>query len=309
LKETSGLLLDVELPDYSGYDYIRLNAGKMENKGIELAISTVNVDKEFKWNTDFNISFNRNKVKSLELNEVYYYAPIYSNNQQAILMRPGLPLGTFFGYVSEGVDPQTGNIVYKDLNNNGTINEADRTVIGYAQPNFIYGMTNSFTYKNFNLAVFLQGSQGNDIFNATRVDLEGMFDNKNQSTDVLSRWKQEGDITNIPKATPGNLDNVRNSTRFVENGSYLRVKSISLTYNVKAKFLNTIGITKLSLYATGQNLFTLTDYSGFDPEVNAFGTIRSADDPNAVNKGTELGVDYGTYPQSKAVIFGLNVQF
>ncbi len=309
-KETSGLLLDVELPDYSGYEYIRLNAGSMENKGLEFSISTVNVDKKFKWNTDFNISINRNKVKSLELNEVYYYAPIYSNNQQAIVMRPGLPLGTFFGYISEGVDPETGNIKYKDLNNNGTINEADRTIIGYAQPNFTYGMTNSFSFKNFNLSVFLQGSQGNDIFNATRVDLEGMFDHKNQSTDVLRRWEEEGDITDIPKATPGNVDNVRNSSRFVENGSYLRVKSISLTYNVNADLLRKIGISRLSLYATGQNLFTITDYSGFDPEVNAFGTIRSNSDPNgSVSKGTELGVDYGTYPQSKAVIFGMNVQF
>jgi TonB-dependent starch-binding outer membrane protein SusC len=309
LKETSGLLLDVELPDYSGYDFMRLNAGEMENKGLEFAVSTINVDKKFKWNTDFNISFNRNKVKSLELNEVYYYAPIYSNNQQAIVMRPGLPLGTFFGYVSEGVDPETGDIRYKDLNNNGTINEADRTVIGYAQPDFIYGMTNTFSFNNFSLSIFLQGSQGNDIFNATRVDLEGMFDHKNQSTEVLRRWREEGDITDIPKATPGNLDNVRNSSRFVENGSYLRVKSISLMYNVNAALLRKIGINRMSVYATGQNLFTITDYSGLDPEVNAFGGIFRADDPNAVNKGTELGVDYGTYPQSKAVIFGVNVQF
>ena len=157
--------------------------------------------------------------------------------------------------------------------------------------------------------MFLQGSQGNDIFNATRVDLEGMFDHKNQSTDVLRRWEEEGDITDIPKATPGNLDNVRNSSRFVENGSYMRVKSISLTYNFNAEFLKKIGIHRMSLYATGQNLFTITDYSGLDPEVNAFGAIFRADDPNSVNKGTELGVDYGTYPQSKTVIFGVNVQF
>ena len=307
LKKTSGLLLDVELPDYTGYDYRRLNAGSMENKGLEFSISTINTDKEFKWNTDFNIAFNRNKVTSLELNNVYYYANIYSNNQQAIILKPGLALGTFYGYVSEGVNPETGDISYKDLNGNETINEADRTILGSAQPDFIYGMTNTFSYKGFDLSIFLQGSQGNEIFNATRVDLEGMFDSKNQSTVVLDRWMEAGDITDVPKSAPtGNTDNIRNSSRFVEDGSYLRVKSISLAYNISPALLKKIGINKLSIYATGQNLLTFTDYSGFDPEVNAFG-LNSNGTINSI--GTEVGVDYGTYPQSKAVIFGLNVQF
>lgn len=301
LKKTSGLLLDVELPDYTGYNFIRLNAGKMENKGLEFMVSSINVDRELKWNTDFNISFNRNKVADLELNEVYYYAPIYSNgDQNVIIMRPGASLGTFFGYVADGVDPETGDMIYKDITGNGTVNEADRTVIGNAQPNFIFGMTNTFSYKRFDLNIFLQGSYGNDIYNSTRVDLEGMFDSKNQSTAVLNRWTENNRNTDIPRPLNNSTYNIRNSTRFVEDGSYLRVKSITLSYNVNPEALKRLGINKLSVYTTGQNLITLTDYSGFDPEVNAYGVN---------SKGTEVGVDYGTYPQSKTVIFGVNLEF
>ena len=134
---------------------------------------------------------------------------------------------------------------------------------------------------------------------ATRIDLEGMFDSKNQSTAVLDRWTPTNRITDIPRAIGGgNINNVRNSTRFVEDGSYLRLKSLTLAYNINPKSLERMKIQKLSLYVTGQNLLTFTKYSGFDPEVNAFG--RSA---------TELGIDYGTYPQSRTITFGVNVEF
>jgi hypothetical protein len=170
-------------------------------------------------------------------------------------------------------------------------------------------MTNVFSYKRFGLNVFFQGNYGNDIYNSTRVDLEGMFDSKNQSTAVLDRWTESNRNTSIPRAGLG-TESVRNSTRFVEDGSYLRVKSITLSYNINPDPLRKLGINKLSIYTTGQNLFTMTNYSGFDPEVNAF----SASGVNTVDgitggKGTEIGVDYGTYPQSKTIIFGVNVEF
>jgi TonB-dependent starch-binding outer membrane protein SusC len=297
MKKTSDVLMNVQLPSFLPIHTVQTNVGKIENKGLELNLNTVNLDSKLKWTTDFNISFNRNKVTALDYTPVYYFGKIYSNNSEVTIVKPGLPLGSFFGYISEGVDPATGNIKYKDLDNNGEINANDRTVIGSGQPDFTYGFTNNFTYGRFDLSFFLQGSQGNDIYNATRVDLEGMFDSKNQSTAVLNRWTPQNTITDIPKAGINDMLNVRNSSRFIEDGSYIRLKSITFSYRILNN--NQIKtINKMSVYVTGQNLLTFTNYSGFDPEVNAYG-----------NSATELGIDYGTYPQSRSFIVGLNVEF
>lgn len=298
IKKTNDLIINVQLPQSVGLPNILTNAGDMENKGIELNISSVNIDKEITWTTDFNISLNRNKVTSINenLSSVYYYGRVYSNNQDVVIVKPGLALGTFYGYVADGVDSETGDLIYRDLDNNGLINADDRTVIGSGQPDFFYGFTNDLTYKRWRLNVFFQGSQGNDIYNATRVDLEGMFDSKNQSTVVLNRWTPSNTNTDIPRA--GNIENVNNSTRFIENGSYLRLKAITLAYDLNPAMLERVGIRKFSVYTTGQNLLTFTNYSGFDPEVNAFG-----------QSSTVLGVDYGTYPQARTIIFGINMEF
>lgn len=299
IKKTDDVLLNVQLSNSLPITTIQTNAGKIENKGIEFNLSTVNLVKTLKWSTDFNISFNKNEVTDLQYTDVYYFGRVYSNNQDVAIVKEGLPLGSFFGYVSEGVDPETGDLKYKDVNANGIFDPGDRTVIGDAQPAFTFGFTNSFSWKRFDLNLFFQGSYGNDIYNATRIDLEGMFDSKNQSVAVLRRWTPDNRNTDIPRAVGGgNVDNVRNSTRFVEDGSYVRLKAVTLTYNINPARLKRLGIEKLSVYSTGQNLLTFTNYSGFDPEVNAFG--RSA---------TELGIDYGTYPQARTLTFGLNVEF
>lgn len=296
-KKTKDLLLTVSLPDNVNLPGgITRNDGEMVNKGMEFSVSSQNLKGAFQWNTDFNISFNRNKLTKLGLNKIYYYAEMYETRESAIILKEGIPLGTFYGYVSEGVDPETGNIIYSDLNKNGSLDPGDRTEIGCAQPDFIYGMTNTFSYAGLNLSVFLQGSQGNDIFNASRIDTEGMFDFRNQSKAVLDRWKRPGMITDIPRV--GNIENSHNSTRFVEDGSYLRLKTVTLSYDFNKKWLKKMHLSKLQAYVTGQNLLTLTKYSGYDPEVNAYGADAVAQ-----------GVDYGTYPQSKALIFGLNVEF
>jgi len=297
LKKTRDLLLNVRVPRVGSADYITRNDGKMDNKGLEFNLSTKNLVHQLTWSTDFNISFNRNKVTALGLNKIYDYAEIYSNGENAIRLMPGHPLGTFFGYISKGVDPETGMIIYKDLDNSGSITANDRTVIGNAQPDFIYGMTNTFTYKGLQLNIFIQGTYGNDVFNASRIDMEGMYDQKNQDIRVLKRWRYPGQITDVPKATT-DMSNVRNSTRFLENGSYLRVKDITLSYELPASLIKTVKLSKLTVFGTAQNLLTLTKYTGFDPEVNAYGT-----------SGVELGVDYGTYPHARTFIFGLNVEF
>ncbi len=298
-KLTNDVLLNVQLPASLPITTMQTNAGTIENKGLEFNLHTVNFASKFGWNTDFNISLNRNMVKSLKYTDVYYFGRIYSNNQDVAIVKAGMPLGTFYGYVSEGVDPKTGMIKYADVNGNGILDPGDRTVIGHAQPKYIFGITNTFSYWRFDLSVFVQGSYGNQIYNATRIDLEGMFDSKNQSSIVMDRWTPTNTITNIPKVVGnGNMDNVKNSSRFIEDGSYVRLKSVTLSYKVIENVKKKKGVPKLSVYVTGQNLLTLTKYSGFDPEVNAYG-----------NSATEMGIDYGTYPQAISLIAGINVEF
>ena len=299
LKQTEDVLLNVQLSNSLPISSIQTNAGSIENKGLDFSLSTVNTVKALKWRTDFNISFNKNTVTDLQFTDVYYFGRIYSNNQDVAIVKEGLALGTFFGYVSEGVDPETGDLNYKDVNGNGIFDPGDRTVIGNGNPKFTFGLTNTFSWRRFDLNFFFQGSYGNDIYNATRIDLEGMFDSKNQSIAVLRRWTPENRVTDIPRAVGGgNVDNVRNSTRFVEDGSYLRLKQVTLTYNFNPRLFRKAGISQLSVYTTGQNLLTFTKYSGFDPEVNAFGL-----------SATELGVDYGTYPQARTLTVGINAEF
>lgn len=298
-KKTSDVLLNVQLPNTMPISTIQTNAGNIQNKGLEFDLTTVNIDTRLRWNTNLNMSFNKNEVTALKYTDVYYFGHIYSNDQDVSLVRVGLPLGSFFGYVSEGVDPETGDIIFKDVNNNGYFDTGDRTVIGNAQPDFIFGFTNSFSYWRFNLNIFFQGSVGNDIYNATRIDLEGMFDSKNQSVIVKNRWTPDNRYTDVPRAVGGgNVDNVRNSTRFVEDGTYVRLKSLTLSYIALENNPKIKSIKNLTLYVTGQNILTFTNYSGYDPEVNAYG-----------NSATEVGIDYGTYPQSIAWIFGLSLQF
>ncbi len=300
LKKTKDVLLNVQLSNSLPINSIQTNAGKIDNKGIDFSISSVNLTKSaVRWNTDFNISFNKNVVQDLTYTDVYYFGRIYSNNQDVSILKKGLALGTFYGYISDGVDPETGDIKYRDLNGNGSFDPGDRTIIGNAQPDFTYGLTNDISYKNFDLNILIQGSYGNDIFNGTRIDLEGMFDSKNQSVAVLKRWTPTNKNTDIPRAIGGgNVKNVYNSSRFVEDGSYARIKALTLGYNFKLKALDKANIKNFKVYATAQNLFTLTKYSGFDPEVNAFG-----------GSATEVGIDYGTYPQSMSITLGANVDF
>lgn len=299
-KKTNGLLVNVPLPSGSAaVDYITRNDGKMKNWGVELSLDAKDFRHELKWSTNLFWSMNRNEITELQLSQIYNFAQLESNNEYVIRMSPGYSLGTFYGYVAKGVDPETGDMIYEDRNNNGVIDPDDRTVIGSAEPDFIYGLNQTLTYKGIGLTLFFQGSQGNDIFNASRIDTEGMFDVKNQTTEVLRRWKRPGQITDIPRAVSnGSTFNVHNSTRFVEDGSYFRLKALTLSYSLPSKWLSRVSIKNFTLYATATNLFTITGYNGFDPEVNYGG-----------NNSVIQGVDYGTYPQSRSYIFGLSFDF
>ena len=297
IKNTTNLLMEVPLPATSPVPSIYRNEGEMTNKGIEFSVDSRNLTGELEWNTNFNISLNRNKLDKLSLQKVYYYASTSeATSEQVVRITEGQPLGKFWGLISEGVDPQTGDIKYKDLNGDGRITVSDKTYIGDPNPDFTFGFTNDFSYKNFTLSVFFQGSYGNDIYNASRIETEGMYDGKNQSTAVLNRWKKIGDITDIPRAVKG-TDNIKASSRWVEDGSYLRLKTLTLAYNLPTQALQQYGIRKVQPYLTAQNLWTLTNYKGFDPEVNEG------------LSGPTMGIDWGTYPQTKSFIFGLNIEF
>ncbi len=299
IKKTTDLLLNVTLPSTSPIKNIYRNEGEMENKGLEFGINSQNfVGENFNWNTAFNISFNKNKLTKLQLQKVYEYVQPEVIGEHIVRIQEGMPLGQFWGYINDGVNPQTGDIMYRDINGDGNITAIDKTFIGDPNPDFTFGLTNDFTYKNFALSVFLQGSYGNDVYNVSRIYTEGMNNENNQSVAVLNRWRTPGQITDIPRAVQG-YQNILSSSRWVEDGSYLRVKSVTLSYNVPTQGLEQLGIRKIQPYFTAQNLFTWTNYKGFDPEVNQY------------SGGTNpvFGVDFGTYPQTKTFIFGLNVEF
>lgn len=295
-KKTTDMLMWVSLPSGSAAaNSIQRNEGEMTNKGFEFSITSRNLTGEFEWTTSLNMSFNKNKLTKLELQKVYLDAVTSETVNEAVVRNePGRSLGGFYGYIANGVDPETGLMMYEDLNGDGRISSSDRTYIGDPNPDFTFGMTNTFSYKGFNLSIFLQGAYGNDIYNASRMETEGMYNGMNQTTKVLDRWRIPGQITDMPKAGW----NMRNSTYFIEDGSYIRVKDISLSYDIRGKWMKKLGISKVQPYFTASNLITFTHYSGMDPEVNQWG-----------NNGHVQGIDWGTYPHCKSYVFGLNVEF
>lgn len=304
VKQTNEMLLNRPIPASVGIpsNTATKNIGRMENRGFEFQVSSKNLVKELKWSTDFNISFNKSKIISLDGGTIK--VGYISDRGNVAIAKEGEQLGLFYGYISDGVDPATGMIKYRDLDNSGTLNDADQTVIGNANPKYVFGLTNSFSYKNWSLNVFIQGVQGNDIFNATRIESEGLMDEGNQRASVLNRWKSVGQVTDMPKATFGSDMNSRISSRFIESGSFVRLKSVTLGYELPKRLLTRLKMSRLYVYVTSENLLTFTRYSGFDPEVSFYG--RSTD--NAV-KNIAPGVDYGTYPQSREFILGLNITF
>ncbi len=295
-KKTTNMLMTVTLPAGSAAaTNLTYNGGDVVNKGWEFSISSKNLVGKFSWNTDFNISFNRNKLTRLMLTQVYYDAKTTDYvNDYVVRNTPGMPLGSFWGYISDGVDPETGELMYRDVNHDGIISASDRTYIGDPNPDFTYGLTNTFKWNGLSLSVLIQGSYGNDIYNVSKMETQGMYDGKNQTTAVLDRWQVPGQITSVPKA---GFD-MKNSTYFLEDGSYLRVKDISLSYDIPRNIINKIHLTRLMPYISATNLITITGYKGMDPEVNQYG-----------NSGAVQGIDWGTYPMCRSFVFGLKVEF
>ncbi|RAV30862.1 SusC/RagA family TonB-linked outer membrane protein [Sinomicrobium soli] len=310
IKDTRDLLYNVPIPRTTGFSYITQNIGRIQNKGIEFLVSSRNLTGDFSWNTNFNISANRNKVKELPEDLL---TNGYIQNGTYHILKEGLPIGTFYGWKFDGVyardednvngvtngamgrEFQGGDPIWNDLNGDHIINEDDRQIIGNAEPDFFGGITNDFSYKNFTLSVFFQFSVGNEIYSEINHQRNSVVRYNNLSTDALGRWREQGDITDFPRPVrddPMQSDS-RVQSRWVEDGSYIKLKNVHFRYSFPSRIINKIGIHKLDAYITATNLITWTKYTGFDPDVNSYSGLRA-------------GVDEGSYPQSRTLILGLN---
>ena len=310
-KKTSDLLLNVAIPYTTGFSTSLQNYGTVVNQGFELAINSRNVQtKKFTWNTDFSLSLNRNKVENLGGTSSAY---ISTNLYYATIIEEGKPLGSFYGAVYDGVlqsgeeaskgkytynqTAVAGERLYKDVNDDGKFTNAeDRTVIGNAEPDFTFTLNNSFTYKNFDLSVFINGSVGNDIANLNKARLSLFTGLQNAIGDAVNRWTPSHPSTTISRAKGADPATVF-SSEFIEDGSFLKVKNITLGYTFPEALVKSIGISGLRLYATATNLLTITGYSGYDPEVTTNGNSLAA------------GIDFGNYPSAKTYNFGVVVNF
>jgi len=310
-KKTSDLLLSVPVPVISGYSSSVQNIGSVENKGIEITLNTENIKSEnFSWNTDLNFSLNRNKV--LSLNDGVTNILVSSEIQTGNAIIVGQPLGSFWGYKTDGLyrevseipanplltNTKIGDVKYVDLNGDGAITQAsDQTIIGNAQPKFIFGFTNNFSFKNFDLSVFFQGTYGNQVYGYIIQQLMVPTGYQNVIAGFADHYTSTN--TDAQYQRPNELITTNAvSDLYVYDASFLRLKSLTLGYNIPKKLTKSIKIEKIRLYASGTNLFTLTTYPGFDPEVNSYSTNSS-----------RQGVDTGSYPTAKSYNLGLSITF
>ena len=331
-KETSDLLLLAALVPSAGYGSAMKNVGRVKNEGLEFTLNTTNIKKKnFVWSSNFNISFNKNRVLELAENQLSMSTNAYFDQNYTTpnyMAKLGLPIGMMYGYLYEGTykpeefdfdganytlkqgipyfssesKTQPGFPKYTDVNKDGVIDSNDMTMIGCGEPVHIGGFTNNFEIYNFDLSVFFQWSYGNDVMNANKLFFESGFNKKkdlNQYASYSDRFILSDPSThgsNIPVLSTSGSNNVI-SSRIVEDGSYLRLKTVSLGYTIDPKITRKAGISKARVYVSAQNLFTLTNYSGYDPEVS---TRNSALTP---------GLDFSAYPRSRSFNMGVNVNF
>ncbi|MGN7722014.1 SusC/RagA family TonB-linked outer membrane protein [Chitinophaga sp. 22620] len=331
-KTTSDLLLNANLPTTTGFSNVFKNIGEVRNEGLELTLTTVNVrSKSFSWNSDINISFNRNKVMGLAENQDNLLSTIgWENSFNTVpLYMASLngPAAMFFGYLSDGLyqvddfdksasgvyslklsEPtngmaryrvQPGDIRYKDINLDGVVDEKDRVVIGRVLPKHSGGFNNNFSYKRFDLNIFFQWSYGNQIYNANRMMFEGNVNNKanlNQYASYNDRWTTDNQDSKMFR-TGGYGPSGYYSDYYLEDGSFLRLKTVSLAYSLPVRLLGPTFVKSLSATVSAQNIYTWTKYSGMDPEVS----VR--------NSALTPGFDYSAYPRARTLVFGIRAGF
>ena len=302
IKNTRDLLLNVNVPGTSGFRTQLRNIGNLENKGWEFVLRSDNTTGAFKWNTSLNLAANRNKILNLDGQVI----------EGGYLNRAveGQPIGSFFGIEYAGVDQANGDALYYvneerpdgtlDRNTTNDPNVAQRTILGNPNPKLVGGISNNFSYKGLEFNILFQGQAGNDIYNGAGKFQSAngdFFDN--QTVDQLNRWQKAGDITDIPQARLFGANGTAESSRYLQDGSYLRLKTATLSYTLPTSLTNRAKLDRVRLYVTGQNLLTFTKYTGWDPEVNT--------DYLAGNIG--LGNDFYSAPQAKTIIVGINLGF
>lgn len=329
-KHTKDLLLNATLAPSMGFLSAYKNVGSVSNSGVELTLNTVNIQtSDFSWDSSFNISFNRNKVLSLNEDEPSLATRVTwgnFNNAYPYIAIPGNPIAMFYGYLFDGIyqyedfdkvgdkyilkpgipnngndrsNIQPGDIRYRDINGDGNVDSYDLTVIGNPNPKFIGGFTNNFRYKGFDLSVFLQFSYGGQIMNANRIEFEGgdptARTSLNMFESVKDRWTPDNPSNTLFRV--GGQGPTAYSDRTIEDGSYLRLKTVTLGYTLPVNLTRKVGINSLRFYAAAQNLLTWTSYSGLDPEVSTYNTALTP------------SFDWSPYPRSKTITFGLELVF
>lgn len=326
-KMSRDILLELAQPTHMGYDALLMNSGEIKNTGIEFTISADPfTGKEFNWHTDITLSHNKGTFNSIPTaNHRQQQAGEFQN--QLFQMIEGEKLGTFWGYTFDGIWQEdevnapfvdangnttgqtngevykvvAGNSKYVDVNKDGVLNDSDQGIIGCGQPTFNWGWNNTFNYKDFDFSFFIVGFHGFDIYNATHQMGYNTVSGQNMAAvtpmrDFLDRWTPTHTDTDVPGFVQGGTENKVFSSRFVENGSFIKMKSITLGYTLPATTCKTLGITNLRIYASIQNPFHITSYSGLDPEATMGSPLVQ-------------GVDWGAYPNSRNYLIGLNFSF
>ena len=305
IKTTDNLLQNFPIPISSGLAFMVVNSGSIENKGLEISLGGDIVDNpNFNWNSSVNWSNNKSLVKSLGAGGSDIFGPNIATNIVSFpptILREGEPFGVFWGQEAIGLyplgDPNEGQLEFADIDGDGAVNSNDKKIIGDPNPDYIFGWNNTFTYKRISLSAFIQGSVGNDIMNVDRIFIAGGSTGNaaNHTQEYFEkRWTPQNPHSDIRYPAGRNSEP---DSSIIEDGSYVRLKNISLSYNFDPKVFSNL-INSLRMYVTGTNLLTLTDYSGVDPEVNVFGGSN-------INRG----VDFSAYPKNKQILFGMNIGF
>lgn len=300
-KNTKDLLATVPLQTSSGYLSTVMNIGEIQNQGFELGINASLLNKKFKWDVSANFSRNKNKVLSLAGGSDVFGGVVGQPLAVAVnLVRVGLPVGVFYGYLEDGLN-EKGEIKYQDLNKDGLITLADKTIIGDPNPDFLYGFNSRMGYKNFDFTFFIQGSQGGDLFNVNLTSIGSSFYfGENQLKEVYyNHWSPANPDPNAKYPKISATTRFLESDRYIEDGSYLRLKNVQLGYTIPVSNVGANWIKNVRVYVSAQNLLTVTRYSGFDPEVNTRGGANSV----------SIGIDQTGYPNAKTYTVGAHVGF
>jgi TonB-dependent starch-binding outer membrane protein SusC len=301
IRKTNNLIYNVPVPGTSGFATQTVNVGSMENKGFEFVLNSTNFNgRDFKWNTSLNLSKNSNKITKLDGDQ-----EIIPGNDGRFMnsLLVGEPIGVFYGPKFAGADPANGDALYYLPDGKTTTNDyndAGNFIVGDPNPDWIAGLNNTFSYKGIELSVLFQGVFGNQIMNGAGGFMSASFDwFDNQTRDQLRRWQNPGDVTDVPQLRLGYGNGINASSRYIEDGSYVRLKNLTLAYNLSNALLKKLKIRSAKIYVTGVNLATFTDYTGWDPEVNT--------DYRASNRNQ--GSDFYAAPQIKSLTFGINLGF